>query len=98
MESITSIELKQRLEKGESLLLLDVREPAEREEFHIGGLHIPLGEVLHRLCEIPADKPVVVYCRKGIRSRLVIQRLQQRNYNNLINLRGGLESWQKMNR
>lgn len=50
------------------LFLVDVRESHEREAFHIGGLHIPLGDLVARLNEIPSNKPVLFYCEMGIRS------------------------------
>lgn len=90
---ITYNQLLQKLETGEKILLLDVREEFEREIFNIGGIHIPLAEVLNKAAEIPNNVPVVVYCRKGIRSQIAIQKLHERfEYNNLINLQGGLES------
>jgi adenylyltransferase/sulfurtransferase len=88
---ITAAELRLLLEQNPPFLL-DVREPHEHEAFHIGGLLIPLAEVLHRAAEIPRDQPVIVYCRKGIRSQIAIQKLEEKyGFNNLINLRGGVE-------
>ncbi len=84
------------MSKGEDLLLIDVREPFEHEAFNIGGTLIPMSQLMERLDEIPADKPVILYCQKGIRSVIAIQRLQQRGkYNNLINLTGGMDNWKK---
>jgi adenylyltransferase/sulfurtransferase len=77
-------------------LLLDVREPHERAQFHIGGAFIPLNEIMQRHAEIPNDRPVVVYCRKGVRSAIAIQRLQARlGYQHLYNLKGGLAAWRQ---
>jgi rhodanese-related sulfurtransferase len=73
------IDLKQLAEwarQGRPYQLIDVREASEREIYHIGGDWIPFGEVLQRTDEIARDKPVVLYCRKGIRSRIAIQRLR----------------------
>lgn len=84
------------MSNNEPLLLIDVREPNEHDSFNIGGLLIPMGQVMDRVNEIPQDTPVVFYCQKGIRSVIAIQRLQQRyNYNNLINLSGGMDAWKK---
>jgi adenylyltransferase/sulfurtransferase len=92
IQHITVEQLQQRMAGGEDLLLLDVREDFERELFNIGGMHIPLAEVLNKAAEIPTNKPVIVYCRKGIRSQIAIQKLQERfGYDNLVNLQGGVE-------
>lgn len=96
MKEIDPIQLQQLL-REERVFLLDVREPYEREAFHIGGELIPLNEVVRHADSIPRDVPVVVYCRKGIRSQLAIQRLEERfGFTNLINLRGGLEGWKEI--
>lgn len=80
----------------EDLLLIDVREQHEHDAFNIGGTLIPMSEIFDRLDEIPLDKQVILYCQKGIRSVIAIQRLQQRaGYNNLINLSGGVDRWKK---
>ena len=92
IQHITVQQLQEQQAHGDSLFLLDVREDFEHELFNIGGLHIPLAEVLHQAHQIPTDKPVIVYCRKGIRSLIAIQKLQERfGYINLINLQGGIE-------
>lgn len=76
--------------------MIDVREADEHEAFDIGGLLIPLGSIIHNIDLLEKEKPVVVYCRKGVRSHIAIQRLQQKySFNNLINLEGGLDAWQK---
>lgn len=96
MQSIDPITLQQKISNGEELLLIDVREPWEHKLFNIGGLLIPMNTVFTSLDKIPADKPVIIYCQKGIRSGLVIQRLHQKfHYHNLINLAGGMDGWSK---
>lgn len=71
--------------------LLDVRENWEREQHHIGGQHIPLGELPQRFNEISIDKPVVVYCKSGVRSQRAIVFLSEAIPKiNTINLKGGL--------
>lgn len=96
MQAITVQELKQLLQSNTAIQLVDVREPDEHEEFNIGGLLIPLGEVVANIDTIEKEKPVIVYCRKGIRSQVAIQRLQDKYpFNNLINLIGGTEAWKK---
>lgn len=78
------------------LQLVDVREPDEHEEFNIGGQLISLGEISSHINKIEKEKPVIVYCRKGIRSQFAIQKLQDKfPFTNLYNLIGGTEAWKK---
>lgn len=93
MQQITPQELKEKLSGDTPVLLIDIREDWEREVYNIGGLHIPTGELLERLSEIPKDKEVVLYCEKGIRSTIAIQRLESYGFHNLINLSGGMKAW-----
>lgn len=96
MNSISAHDLKKKLEKDEEILLIDVREPFENKEYNIGGALIPMNSVFENLSSIPKDKPVIIYCAKGIRSAIVIQRLEEKfGYTNLINLSGGIYSWKK---
>lgn len=96
MKSITATELALLLENKNDFQLIDVREPEEHDEFNIGGQLIPLGEIVHQLHKISTDKPVIIYCRKGIRSQIAIQRLQDKfPFTDLINLVGGTEAWKK---
>jgi rhodanese-related sulfurtransferase len=96
MNSISPKELKGKLYNKEELFLIDVREEYEHNEFNIGGILIPINTVFEQLEKIPKNKPVVLYCAKGIRSAIVIQRLEEKyGYNNLINLTGGMYTWRK---
>jgi adenylyltransferase/sulfurtransferase len=96
MVTINTTELKKKFDNKEDMLLIDVREPFEHEDFNIGGLLIPMGTLFENLHLIPKDKPVVVYCQKGIRSQIAIQRLQQKQgFGNLVNLGGGMDAWMK---
>jgi rhodanese-related sulfurtransferase len=96
MNSITAIALKEKIDHAEDLQLVDVREPYEHEEFNIGGELIPLHEIAQQVEKIATGKPVIIYCRKGIRSQIAIQRLQEKfPFTNLINLIGGTEAWKK---
>jgi rhodanese-related sulfurtransferase len=73
--------------------LLDVREQEEWDAGHVdGSQHIPIGELLGRLAEIPTDREVVVVCRVGSRSAQVTAYLGQQGYD-MVNLTGGLEAW-----
>jgi len=83
----------EELQKNQSAYnLLDVREDWEREQYHIGGQHIPLGELPNKYQEIATDKPVVVYCKSGVRSQRAIEFLEE-HYNTIafLNLKGGLK-------
>ncbi|MEO7532053.1 MAG: rhodanese-like domain-containing protein [Sediminibacterium sp.] len=95
MREITPIDLNAQLQQ-EQVYLLDVREPYEHEAFNIGGELIPLNEVISKAATIPKNQPVIVYCKKGIRSQIAIQRLEEKfGFTNLINLKGGIEAWKK---
>jgi len=93
MHEISPQELKQQLADNKDVLLIDIREEWEREAYNIGGLHIPMGDIPARLNEIPKDREVILYCEKGIRSVIAIQRLQTIGYDNLYNLSGGMKAW-----
>ena len=95
MQSITAIELQQKINSTEDdYVLIDVREDFEHEQFNIGGTLMPMGSVLQNIQNIPTDKTVIFYCEKGIRSVIVIQRLEQvYGFTNLINLTGGMLAW-----
>ena len=94
MRQLTIEQFKSLLAEKTDIELVDVREESEHTEFNIGGILAPLSELFDHLDEIPKDKPVVVYCKRGIRSQIAIQRLEQRGaYTNLLNLQGGIEAW-----
>ena len=96
MQSITPIQLQQKITNKEEFFLIDVRETFEHEDFNIGGVLIPLNEVIQNINQIPIDRPVILYCKKGIRSHIAIERLQQKfAFTNLINLEGGIEAWKR---
>jgi molybdopterin/thiamine biosynthesis adenylyltransferase/rhodanese-related sulfurtransferase len=91
--AITARDLKKRLDAGEGLFLLDVREPHEADISSIGGTLIPKDVVRQRLNEVPHDVPVVVYCRSGSRSATVVRWLEDDGYSNVVNLAGGINAW-----
>lgn len=90
-------ELQERIEAGEDVTRIDVREPYEHEEYNIGGSLIPLGSLPMRLNEIPQDKDaeIIMYCRSGGRSGMAKQFLEQNGYRNVRNLIGGMLEWQR---
>ncbi len=95
MQEISVTELKQRLDAGENIQIIDVRQPDEFAFAKIEGTKlIPLGEVLNRMDEIDASKETVVHCKMGGRSAKAIEVLAQAGFKgNLINLRGGITAW-----
>ncbi|HTW40459.1 MAG TPA: rhodanese-like domain-containing protein [Thermoplasmata archaeon] len=78
------------------VVLLDVREPDEREIAAIEpSIHIPMREVPNRLAEIPKDKEVVVYCHGGTRSAMIAGFLEAHGYTHVANLDGGIDAWSR---
>lgn len=93
---ISVSELKERLDRGQPIVLVDVREPFEKEIADLpekGQVRIPLGEFESRLEELDPDDPIVLYCRTGNRSGWATQRLRARGFQNAWNLQGGLMAW-----
>jgi adenylyltransferase/sulfurtransferase len=90
---ITVTELKRRLDAGEDLFILDVREPFEYQIANIGGKLIPQGEVPQRLAEIDRDRKIVVQCKSGGRSQRIAEFLKQSGYPDVVNLAGGILAW-----
>ena len=79
---------------NDDFTLLDVRQPSEYEEGHIpGSLLIPMGQVGDRIDEIDAEKPVLVYCAVGGRSRVAAQMLAGKGFKQVINMSGGIKAW-----
>lgn len=87
--SIQVEELKQRLDAGENLFLLDVREEHEYEISNIGGHLIPLAELPGRVRELDASRDIIALCKMGTRSAKAVQLLQQAGFSNVRNLTGG---------
>lgn len=95
LNEISPTELQQKLQNGENIQLIDVRQP---EEFAIcrisGSVLIPLGEIPKRYAEVAKNSEVVIICHHGFRSAQAIQYLNQRfGYENLLNLKGGIHAW-----
>ena len=93
MRVVTAPELAAQLESA-APRLLDVREPWEFEICHIpGSINIPMGQIPQRIDELVDDVDTVVICHHGVRSRQVIQFLEQQDVGSLINLDGGVDAW-----
>jgi rhodanese-related sulfurtransferase len=98
MENITVEEVKRRMDAGEELHLVDVREPYENADFNIGGILLPLGEIRSmQIDEIEdlKDKEVILYCRSGNRSAQAAMFLETMGFENTKNLVGGVLAWQE---
>ena len=91
---IEPLELKRRLDAGEALTVLDVREPWEVAIARIpGSLHIPMGEIPARLGELDRDRELIVLCKAGGRSLRTAQFLADRGFGRVTNLTGGIDAW-----
>jgi rhodanese-related sulfurtransferase len=98
MQLITVSELKERLNRGEKLNLVDVREPAENMEFNIGGKLIPLGKIQNMevdQLEALKNEELICYCRSGNRSGQACQILDLLGFTNTKNLQGGMLAWKQ---
>ncbi len=96
MTNITVEEVKKRLDGGEKLNLIDVREPHENAEFNIGGKLIPVGNIQSMQIEDIEDlrnEEVILYCRSGNRSGIAAMVLDQLGFTNTKNLTGGMLAW-----
>lgn len=92
--AFTPRELAASLARGESWLVLDVREPEEFERCRIeGSLHLPLGELSARCSELEPGTPTVCVCHHGIRSAHAVAALVRRGFKNVRNLTGGIDRW-----
>ena len=97
MNTITAEALKARIDAGEKLHIVDVREPYENVEFNIGGILLPLGKVQTlQIDEIEdlKNEEVIVYCRSGNRSGQACYILEASGFTNVTNLTGGMLDWQ----
>jgi len=97
MNVISVDELKLKMDKGEKINLIDVREVHENADFNIGGILLPLGKVQTMQIENIEDlktEPVIVYCRSGNRSMQAAMLLEQFGFENVTNLAGGMLAWE----
>lgn len=96
MTNITVEQLKARLDAGEKINLLDVREDSERADFHIGGTHFRLRRIQEMAIEDIEDlknEEVVCYCRGGNRSQMACLMLEHLGFTNTVNVDGGITDW-----
>jgi sulfur-carrier protein adenylyltransferase/sulfurtransferase len=90
---MTVEELKRRLDAGDDLFVLDVREPHEYQICNINGYLIPLGDLPKRVNELDSSREIVAHCRSGVRSAKAVTFLQQAGFRKVKNLTGGILAW-----
>ncbi|MGV3529358.1 MAG: rhodanese-like domain-containing protein [Flavisolibacter sp.] len=98
MEQITVEELKQRMDSGEKINLVDCREPHEYAEANLGGQLVPLGKIqTMQVDELEPlkEEEVIVHCRSGKRSMMACMVLEQMGFQNVKNVTGGILEWQE---
>jgi rhodanese-related sulfurtransferase len=98
MQTISVDALKEKIESGKKINLVDVREPHEHAEFNIGGILLPLGQVQILNIEAIEDlknEEVYIYCRSGNRSGQACMMLETAGFVNVINVAGGMLTWQE---
>ncbi|MCU1289847.1 MAG: Dinucleotide-utilizing enzyme involved in molybdopterin and thiamine biosynthesis family 2 [Acidobacteria bacterium] len=95
MQEITATELKKRLDSGERVQLIDVRQPDENAFARIEGSKlIPLGDIVKRMDELDPNRETILHCKAGGRSAKAIEVLQKAGFKGeLKNLRGGITAW-----
>lgn len=92
--NITPQTVKARLEAGEALLIIDVRQAWELNRSRLAqAVHIPMDDIPDSLDRIPQDTPVVIMCHHGTRSAQVTQWLRAQGYQNVLNMEGGIDGW-----
>ena len=99
MNQIDAAKLQQRINNGEHLNLLDVREAIEFHTYNLGGLNLPVTKLQENINAITYNKTdeIIVICSAGIRSQTAQTLLINEGYQNVVNLKGGLKSLQKLN-
>jgi molybdopterin/thiamine biosynthesis adenylyltransferase/rhodanese-related sulfurtransferase len=96
LKEVDANELKEMMDSGRTIRLIDVREPHEWDAGHIEGAeHIPVGQLPARVGELKQDEEIVLYCRGGGRSGRALAMLQQAGFSKAKHLRGGIGGWAK---
>ena len=90
---ISAQELKNRLDAGENLQIIDVREPNEYQAVNMGAKLIPMNEIPARVKEIDPARETILHCHAGVRSQRVAEFLHAQGYTKLSNLTGGILAW-----
>jgi len=98
MTTITVEQLKSRLDAGEQIHILDVREPWEYAEYNIGAKLLPLGSIMNMQLDDIEDlknAELIIHCKAGTRSMQACMMLEQAGYTNVVNVTGGMMAWQQ---
>ena len=98
MKNITVEELKKRMDAGEQLHIIDVREPWEYAEFNIGGKLVPLGKIAGMQTEELddlKDEELIIHCKMGGRSLQACMMLEAAGFTNVVNVTGGTNAWKQ---
>jgi len=91
---IDAVELKEKIDRGDKFVLLDVREPHEYQIAKIpGSILIPLGDLGKRMGELDKDADIVAQCKSGGRSAKAVDLLKQNGFRNVRNMTGGITAW-----
>ena len=94
LAELTAEELKKRIDRGEQVFILDVRNPEEYQICRIpGSVLLPLPALPQRFNELDRNREIVVHCKSGLRSQKAIQFLRQQGFTRLLNLKGGILAW-----
>ena len=93
LPEITPRELKSRLDRGDDLFILDVREPHEYQICNLKGQLIPLGDLSRRVSELDSSREIVAHCRSGKRSADAVEFLRKAGFRKIWNLKGGILAW-----
>ena len=98
MRTITVEELKSRIDAGDKIHLIDVREPAEYTEYNLGGTLIPLGKIMGMQLEELEDlknEELIIHCKAGSRSMQACMMLETAGFTNVVNVIGGAMAWKQ---
>jgi rhodanese-related sulfurtransferase len=95
LSEISVQRLKIRLEGGEEIFLLDVREPYEFKIANLNGYLLPLGQLQTKFDELDRSREIVVYCHHGNRSAFAVDFLKNRGFERVLNLAGGIDQWSR---
>ena len=95
IDEISAVDLKRRMDEGDDIQLIDVRQPDEWAVAKIEGAKlIPLGELMNRVNELDPNRETVIHCKTGVRSAKAVEFLTQRGFTaSLKNLKGGITAW-----
>jgi rhodanese-related sulfurtransferase len=94
IKQLSATELKNRIQQGDNIFLLDVREPHEFKYANIANsVLIPLNQIPQRLAELDQQQEIVVICHHGMRSQQAANYLERSGFKNIVNLKGGIDAW-----